>query len=104
SASLRASVPRWSVNCLPRKENLVPPDDAALAELGAQLRKQRKETGLTAQELAQALGWSDERLARIEDGQPELSTVDALNYASLCGLDLTQSLELLAPYREAQAK
>ncbi|WP_020669224.1 helix-turn-helix domain-containing protein [Amycolatopsis nigrescens] len=53
-------------------------------EVGAELRRIREASGLTGQQLAEALGWSPSMVSRAEHGKRPLSEVDALLYLACC--------------------
>jgi transcriptional regulator with XRE-family HTH domain len=78
-------------------------DSACYRELGAELRKHRREAGLTEAKLGRQLGWSASKVARSEFGQVKLSTIDVITYLAFCGVYGKRSAELRAMCREAEA-
>lgn len=77
-------------------------DSACYRELGAELRKRRKEAGLTEAELGRQLGWSASKVARCEFGQVKLNTIDVITYLAFCDVYGKRSVELRAMCREAE--
>lgn len=69
-------------------------------EVGEELRKRRKNAGLTGTELARRLGWSLSKVSRIESGLIGVSEVDAAIYLVACGVLQEELDELLALVRE----
>lgn len=69
-------------------------------EVGEELRKRRKNAGLTGTELARRLGWSLSKVSRIESGLIGVSEVDAAIYLVACGVLQDELEELLALVRE----
>lgn len=57
----------------------------ARAALGTRLREMRKDSGLTARELAARAGWHESKCSRIENGHTGPSDDDLRVWALHCG-------------------
>lgn len=65
--------------------------DGALAEIGDELRRRRKELGISAATTAEAAGMSRVTLHRIESGSPSVTVGAYMNAAAALGLQLALS-------------
>ncbi len=63
----------------------------ALAEIGEELRRRRKELGISAATTAEAAGMSRVTLHRIESGSPSVTIGAYMNAAAALGLQLALS-------------
>lgn len=65
--------------------------NTALAEIGEELRRRRKELGISAATTAEAAGMSRVTLHRIESGSPSVTVGAYMNAAAALGLQLALS-------------
>ncbi|MFE1767693.1 helix-turn-helix domain-containing protein [Streptomyces angustmyceticus] len=70
----------------------------ARAALGTRLREMRKDSGLTARELAARAGWHESKCSRIENGRTGPSDDDLRVWALHCGAE-GQTADLIATAR-----
>ena len=68
---------------------------AARRQLGGELRRHRKASGLTGQQLADALGWHQSKVSRIESARNLTQTEDIAALAEVLGLPKARRAELL---------
>lgn len=69
--------------------------------LGARLREIRKDSGLTARELASRAGWHESKCSRIENGRTTPSDDDLSTYTRHCGAE-DQTPDLIATARNIE--
>lgn len=55
-------------------------------ELASLLRTARSDRGMSGQELADALGWSQSKVSKIENGRTRPSTNDVQSWLNICGV------------------
>lgn len=82
-----------------RNPHVAPQTEAALAELGSQLRQRRRTLGVSVVTTAEAAGMSRVTLHRIEAGSPAVTIGGYLNAAAALGLQLSLT-ELHQPARD----
>ncbi len=54
------------------------------------LRRVRERAGLTGEELSRRLGWSPSTVSRMENGRRPSTTTDVIQYAVMCGAQLSE--------------
>jgi transcriptional regulator with XRE-family HTH domain len=64
-------------------------------EVGAELKRIRKQTNLPAYKVAANLGWTASHISRSEAGKRRVTDVDAGHYLGICGAGTEQLQELL---------
>ncbi|RFU84126.1 XRE family transcriptional regulator [Streptomyces triticagri] len=70
--------------------------NAARLALGQRLRAERRETGITARELASRCDWHESKVSRIENGRAAPSPADIATWLAACGKEeLTADLVAL---------
>lgn len=69
------------------------PDDVSI---GAALRHVRTAAGLSAQEVAEALGWETSKMSLVEHGKQKLRILEVAQYATFLGYDLNEVWSLAA--------
>lgn len=74
--------------------------NGALAEIGEELRRRRKELGISAATTAEAAGMSRVTLHRIESGSPSVTVGAYMNAAAALGLQLTLRTPPQQPVRQ----
>lgn len=70
---------------------------ARYREIGAELRRIRKDAGFQAQQLSTMLGWQPSTLSRIETGKRSVSDVEVATFVASCGVvgaELNRLVEL----------
>jgi transcriptional regulator with XRE-family HTH domain len=73
-------------------------------QLGAELRRVREREGCSAHDLARALGWSDSKVARMENGQRGASEVAVATYLAYFRVVGPEMDRLLAMCRDIWSK
>lgn len=73
-------------------------------QLGAELKRVREREGCSAHDLARALGWSDSKVARMENGQRGASEVAVATYLAYFRVVGPEMDRLLAMCRDIWAK
>lgn len=76
-------------------------NNACYRELGMELRRVRRATGMESQQLAGHLGWHVSKISRIEAGQVNISDIDVVHYLAPLGVFLRDAEGLLALCRDA---
>lgn len=59
------------------------------------LKSARKEAGLTQMEVAQAMGWPQSDLSRVENGERRLDVVEFVRLAQVIGFRPGDAIEIL---------
>lgn len=72
--------------------------------LAAELRKLREQSGQTAEQIAEALGWSTSKISRYELARTGLKPADVRRLLDYYGVGMSHRNELLALAREATNK
>ena len=75
---------------------------ACYRELGAELRKHREIVGRTGDDICRATGWHRSKVSRVENGQVEISVVDAIHYLGACRIFVAQAKEVLRLCAQAE--
>jgi transcriptional regulator with XRE-family HTH domain len=75
---------------------------ACYRELGAELRKRRETVGLAGDDVARATGWHRSKVTRVEQGQVEISVVDAIHYLGACKIFAAEAKDVLNLCAEAE--
>jgi transcriptional regulator with XRE-family HTH domain len=75
--------------------------DVARAAIAARLRELRKESGLTASQLAESAGWNKSKSSRLETGTTPPSDDDIRIWCRVCGADDREVNDLIAQTRRA---
>jgi transcriptional regulator with XRE-family HTH domain len=73
-------------------------------QLGAELKRVREQAGYSARDLAQSLGWSDSKVARMENGERGASEVAVATYLAYFRVVGPEMDRLLAMCRDIWAK
>jgi transcriptional regulator with XRE-family HTH domain len=73
-------------------------------QLGAELKRVRERAGFSARDLARALGWSDSKVARMENGQRGASEIAVATYLAYFHVVGPEMDRLIAMCREIWAK
>ncbi len=73
-------------------------------QLGAELKRVREQTGYSARDLARALGWSESKVARMENGERGASEVAVATYLAYFHVVGEEMDRLLAMCRDIWAK
>lgn len=75
---------------------------ACYRELGAELKSRREMAGLTGDHIARETGWHRSKVTRVEQGQVEISVVDAIHYLGACKIFAHEAKDLLRLCSEAE--
>lgn len=75
---------------------------ALCRELGAELRKLRKASGLSEAKLARKMGWWAAKISRIESGNINASEVDVIQYVAYCGHRMDEVQHIIDLCRRAE--
>jgi len=73
-------------------------------QLGTELKRVRERAGFSARDLARALGWSDSKVARMENGQRGASEIAVATYLAYFHVVGPEMDRLIAMCREIWAK
>jgi transcriptional regulator with XRE-family HTH domain len=75
---------------------------ACYRELGAELKKRRKQAGLTGDDITRATGWHRSKVSRVELGNTDISVVDTIHYLGACKIFAGEEKDLLKLCAEAE--
>lgn len=75
---------------------------ACYRELGAELKKRREAAGLTGDHISRETGWHRSKVSRVEQGQVEISVVDAIHYLGACKVFAVEAKNLINLCAEAE--
>jgi transcriptional regulator with XRE-family HTH domain len=100
SLRLRQKPPPSAVAC-PHGTNQ---RDRLLPRTGAELKNRREAAGLSGDHVARETGWHRSKVTRVEQGQVEISVVDAIHYLGACRIFAAEAKELLRLCAEAERR